>query len=229
MRLSKARVTKYRSVRDSGWFEIEAAKTIFVGPNEAGKSAMMQALQQINRPEGVRNFDALRDYPRSEYNDITTGKVKPGDVTVVEAHFALDDDDKAIIPQGFADATYVRGRRLDNSAWHTLIGGPAMSTYSSVKKDLAKLVVHVEGRMPALADGQAERVMPGAELATITGGWNDATVLEGAHGTNLDAWLQKVYAFVDEDNREEEDRHARLVVAAQLDGNRVATLKALDP
>ncbi len=67
MRLKKARVAKYRSIRDSGWFDVEHAKTILVGPNEAGKTALLQALQQIGPPEGVRRFDALRDYPRSEY------------------------------------------------------------------------------------------------------------------------------------------------------------------
>ena len=83
MRLKTARVTKYRSIRDTGLFEIEELKTIMVGPNEAGKTALLQALQQINPPKGVRQFDALRDYPRSEYNDITTKKVDPKDVTVV--------------------------------------------------------------------------------------------------------------------------------------------------
>ena len=79
MRLSKARVQSYRSIRDTGWFDVEEAKTILVGPNEAGKTVLLQALQQINAPEGIAGFDPLRDYPRSEYNDITTGKVKPAD------------------------------------------------------------------------------------------------------------------------------------------------------
>ena len=77
MRLTKARIQKYRSVRDTGYFDIETAKTILVDPNEAGKTVLLQALQQLNPPPGVRKFDALRDYPRSEYNDITTKKVDP--------------------------------------------------------------------------------------------------------------------------------------------------------
>ena len=51
------------------------------GPNEAGKTAVLQALQQINPPPDVPKFDALRDYPRSKYNDITTGRVDPKTVT----------------------------------------------------------------------------------------------------------------------------------------------------
>ena len=54
MKLIKARVQNYRSIRDTGEFEVEDLKIIMVGPNEAGKSAILQALQQTNRPEGVR-------------------------------------------------------------------------------------------------------------------------------------------------------------------------------
>lgn len=54
MHLVRARVENYRSVRDTGFFDIEPGKTIMVGPNEAGKSAVLQALQQINPPDGVK-------------------------------------------------------------------------------------------------------------------------------------------------------------------------------
>ncbi|MEE9385566.1 MAG: AAA family ATPase [Nannocystaceae bacterium] len=85
MRIIKAKVQKYRSIRDSGWFDVEDGKTIFVGPNEAGKTALLKALQQLNAPEGVDGFDALRDYPRSELNDLDSGRVKAAETTVVQA------------------------------------------------------------------------------------------------------------------------------------------------
>ena len=69
MRLTKARVQGYRSVIDSGWFEVENGKTILVGPNEAGKTAILQALQKLNPPEGVELFNPLRDYPRAKYDE----------------------------------------------------------------------------------------------------------------------------------------------------------------
>jgi predicted ATP-dependent endonuclease of OLD family len=105
MRLIRARIQKYRTVRDTDWFDIEKDKTILVGPNEAGKTATLQALQQLNPPATVPKFDALRDYPRSEYNDITTGKVKPSEVSVVEGVFALDEEDTKLIDEEFARAT----------------------------------------------------------------------------------------------------------------------------
>jgi hypothetical protein len=114
MRLQKARVQRYRSIRDTGWFEVEKDKTILVGPNEAGKTVVLQALQQINPPKGILGFDPLRDYPRSDFNDIMTGKVDPAQVTVVEAHFALEPKDLEGISPGFEDCIYVYGRTLNN-------------------------------------------------------------------------------------------------------------------
>ena len=79
MRLQKARVQKYRSIKDTGYFNVENNKTILVGPNEAGKTVLLRALQQINAPTEIDGFDPLRDYPRSEFNDITTEKVALSD------------------------------------------------------------------------------------------------------------------------------------------------------
>src|SRR4051812_35136615 len=114
MKLNKARVTNYRSIRDSGWIDFEPGKTIFVGPNEAGKTAVLRALQQINAPKDVLNFDVLRDYPRANYNDITRGTVDPAKTDVVVAEFELDDDDKSAIEDEFRAGRYTIGRRLDN-------------------------------------------------------------------------------------------------------------------
>ena len=93
MKLKKVRVQNYRSIRDTGDINVEKIKTILVGPNEAGKTASLQAIQQINAPEGVAGFDALRDYPRALYNDITLGKVDPAKTPVVSAEFELEASD----------------------------------------------------------------------------------------------------------------------------------------
>ena len=123
MRLSKAQVRKYRSIRDTGWFEIETGKTILVGPNEAGKTVILQALQQLHAPKGIEGFEALRDYPRSEYNkDIGRGTVDPATITVVEGHFKLEPGDLEGLPEGYRDCTYVYGRNLDNNPWLRLDG-----------------------------------------------------------------------------------------------------------
>ena len=108
MRLIKARVQGYRSIVDTGYFDVEDGKTILVGPNEAGKTAILQALQKLNPPEGVQLFDPLRDYPRARYDeDIKNGNIDPKKLTVVEGHFTLEDADKPELPEAYHSVTYV--------------------------------------------------------------------------------------------------------------------------
>lgn len=45
MRLVSARIQKYRSIRDTGWFDVEHGKTILVGSNEAGKTVSVQSVR----------------------------------------------------------------------------------------------------------------------------------------------------------------------------------------
>ena len=226
MRLKKARVTKYRSIRDSGWFDVEHGKTILVGPNEAGKTALLQALQQVNPPKGARGFDPLRDYPRSEYNDITAGRIRPEDITVVEAHFALEDADKDAVPAEFRDCTYVCGRMLNNSAWHRLEKGPPPTTYGAIKKDLARLSSHVDSQV-AQPPGGAIPSLPSAKLAAITDAWNDTVEIAGNAAELLTVWLKQVLPLVDESKKVEERRHDRLTAAVTLAEHRTTALNIL--
>src|SRR5438045_628518 len=139
MRLRKARIRKYRSIRDTGLFDVESTKTILVGPNEAGKSALLSALQRINPPGSIRRFDALRDYPRAEFNDVMAGRIRLEDTTIVEGHFDLEAADKETIPAEFHECRYIYGRRVDNSGWHMLEGGPSSKRFGDLKKDILRL------------------------------------------------------------------------------------------
>ncbi len=228
MRLKKARVQKYRSIRDTGLFEVEAAKTILVGPNEAGKTAVLEALQQINPPSGVRGFEALRDYPRSEYNDITTGKVKPEHVTVVEAHFELEAEDKNSVSPDFRECTYVFSRRLDNSASHRIDGGPLIPTYGSLKKDLLRLAAHVDKRTPKPDEEGFPAETFGDKLATLTQGWRDSTLIGDEQSSQLKGWLEQALPSMDESNEQEEARYDRLISDVGIAVRRSETLKALE-
>jgi predicted ATPase len=157
MRLVAARIQKYRCIRDTGWFDIEPAKTIFVGANEAGKTAILQALQQLRAPAGVAGFDSLRDYPRSEYSDFTVSRADPESIDVVSARFRLDSLDIAELPPGYEDATYVCGRKLDNSSWHRIEGGPERPAYTAdLDEDLGDLAAYVDGQHAAAAPAQAQ-------------------------------------------------------------------------
>jgi hypothetical protein len=222
MRLSKAHIRSYRSIRDTGEFEVEAEKTILVGPNEAGKTVILQALQQLNAPKGIEGFEPLRDYPRSEYNrDIGRGAVDPATVTVVEGHFALEPDDLEGLPEGYAECTYVYSRKLDNKARHRIEGGPSVPTYGVLSKDLTRLCAHVDARK------SPNDPAPGAALTELTQGWNDATRVEAEYAAGLRAWLEVALPSIDETNKAEEDRHDRLLRACKVADERAVALNHL--
>lgn len=225
MRLQRARVTNYRGIIDTGWFDVEKNKTIMVGPNEAGKTAVLQALQQINPPKDTPKFDALRDYPRSRYNDITTGRVDPKAVTVVEVEFELDDADRAAIPPTMHGVRYAFGRRLDNTAWHNLLDAPSLPNYGVITKDLTRLCAHIDARAEAKTPGGSP---PSADLAAITNGWIAATTIDGERATALKAWLDKSLPLIDETNDTEEARFDSLVAVATAHLDGTSALKVLD-
>jgi len=208
MRLVKARVQNYRSVIDSGLFEVELNKTILVGPNEAGKTAILQALQKLNPPSDVAKFEALRDYPRSKYNDITTGKVKPENVTVVEGQFLLEPKDKIGLPLGYENATYIYRRKMDNEGNHELVGGPALPTYAEIEKDLKRLVAHVEGRIASGA--VVSPIKLGDNLQSFVANWKDTTVIYKPQYDQITTWLDQVLPLLDESNEAEEKRYAKI-------------------
>ncbi|MXN44151.1 AAA family ATPase [Shinella kummerowiae] len=222
MKLSKARVTDYRSVKDSGWIDFEQSKTIMVGPNEAGKSAILRALQQINAPSGTAKFDVLRDYPRKDYNDITTQKVDPATTVVVIAHFTLDADDKASIDEDFRQATYVFTRYLDNTYNHTFEGGPERPTTEGIAKDLQRLAAHIDTRQKD--DEEKSSTLLETALAKWSGGnyW-----LQGDIATAVSTWLTKHLPLIDEANETEEARYDKLLKLTKFAARRDAALQAL--
>ena len=66
MNITRAKVTNYRSIDDSGWVSLDNVTTL-VGKNESGKTAFLQALRRLNPVGGANgNFDIM-DYPRKGY------------------------------------------------------------------------------------------------------------------------------------------------------------------
>lgn len=69
MKLTKATVTNYKSIENSGDVPIESGVTVLVGINESGKSAFLEALYKA-RPvlEGAK-YNYVYDYPRKDFLD----------------------------------------------------------------------------------------------------------------------------------------------------------------
>ena len=227
MRLRKARVRKYRSIRDTGLFDIEPGKTILVGPNEAGKSALLEALQRINPPGGMQYFDALRDYPRAEFSDVMAGRVRLEETTLVEAHFELEGPDKEVVPPELRECRYVYGRRVDNSAWHALEGGPSLIKFGDLKPQILRLLAHVDPRVPRGLDGLSSSPLPSDRFTEITRNWTDTDEIKGERAAALKRWLDKIFPLVEEDNEIEEKRYDEIIAAVSVEERRLNAVKAL--
>jgi energy-coupling factor transporter ATP-binding protein EcfA2 len=144
LKLVNVHIRNFRSVNDSTEFEIECDKTILVGANEAGKTALLRALQTVNPPSGEDpGLDALRDYPRRLYSEIHTDEVHPRNVPVASAKFVLDSEDiaalRAVDAEIFAGAsTWELTRYLDNNSTWRLSGIPHSCAVSDIDKDLTR-------------------------------------------------------------------------------------------
>ncbi|ASS53264.1 OLD family endonuclease [Rhizobium leguminosarum bv. viciae] len=212
MKLFKARVQNYRSVRDTGEFAVEDVKTILVGPNEAGKTAVLQALQRLKPPSDLKPLNALRDYPRALYNDIATGKVKPSNVVVATGWFSLDADDLKELPPSHnpAGTEFVVSRHLDNSLRYHCTSAPEYPWFRIFRSDLLRLVAHMDRNDAAKSAS--------ASLSAIIGDWNDSTAVTGKFATGLTSWLDANIALVDEDNDKEMSRYDELLAKVKLWG-----------
>lgn len=210
MKLFKARVQNYRSIIDTGEFEIETLKTIMVGPNEAGKTVILKALQQLNKPSDVPGFDVLRDYPRSLFNNISTGKISAKDVTVVTGYFQLEQSDKDLLPQEFKECIYKRYKNIDNQTYHTLENAPASVYYKDIKNDLARLLAHLD-KQYTIENPTEEIKIPSKLFHPLITLWKDYTTLSGDNAVKLKALLEKHFTVIEEGNEKEEARYSKLL------------------
>ncbi len=94
MKLTKVQATNFRSIEDSGEFEI-GDLTCLVGKNEAGKTAILRAIQGI-QPTDSFEYDRTRDYPRRYLNKFDD-RHPDGQSPVARTWWALNDDDVAEI------------------------------------------------------------------------------------------------------------------------------------
>jgi len=104
VRLIEYRVREFRSVWDSEPIEVDDQITCLVGKNEAGKTALLQALYRTNPiiPADA-NYDETYDYPKKEVedyrHDVEKNVREPA--VVVEATYSLEDSDREHVARWF--------------------------------------------------------------------------------------------------------------------------------
>lgn len=98
MFLKSARVENFKCIEDSGPFSLKPV-TCLVGKNEAGKSALIEALYKLNPDvEEKGEFDDLLEYPRRKYSSYKERRERePANVLTTE--WELDRDDLEALEQ----------------------------------------------------------------------------------------------------------------------------------
>ena len=100
MRLVSFRVTNFRSIQDSGSIAVGDSLCL-VGKNEAGKTAVLNALAALNpHPSTPMILDVERDYPRHKLTEYQKVAAKEPAVVVTTA-WELDEGDRTAIEEEF--------------------------------------------------------------------------------------------------------------------------------
>jgi hypothetical protein len=104
MRLVRAKVENFRSVENSGEFNLDAQSTCLVGKNEAGKTALLTALYRLNPIfEAESKFDRQKDYPRRYLGDYAE-RHNGTDPNVVTTWWELEPTDRERLTEAFGPA-----------------------------------------------------------------------------------------------------------------------------
>ncbi|WP_203225584.1 AAA family ATPase [Kocuria sp. SM24M-10] len=200
----------YRSVIDSTQFEVESDKTIMVGVNEAGKTAILKALRHIKPPvvdPGTDrvNISILEDYPRRLLNQIQTKQLDPSDVEVVRATFILDAGDLAALPKALgvkSGATFTVYRFLDNDQQYSWTGFPQPDDFGTLISDVKRLRAYLAKGVQG-----AERVVAALEDMES---WPMEEPLSAKNEETFARTIREAETLVDEDNTKELARWKRL-------------------
>ena len=85
MKLTRFKVTNFRSVDDSDWIEVDDVTTL-IGVNESGKTNLLLPLWKLN-PARDGEIQQTSDFPKKMFGEI---RAKPADYPFVTAEFTTD-------------------------------------------------------------------------------------------------------------------------------------------
>ncbi|MDX2078068.1 MAG: AAA family ATPase [bacterium] len=140
MQLKQVQIQNYKSIEDSTLFSI-AQTTCFVGKNEAGKSALLEALYKLNPTEKEKEFfNSGVEYPRrhlTDYDDTlsqnhnvltTYWELKQTEINQLESLFgeSILEDNRVIARKGYDNRVLwncqiKQDKIVDNFIEHSLL------------------------------------------------------------------------------------------------------------
>lgn len=208
MRLTQARVTKFRSIEDSGWVSFDDV-TCLVGKNESGKTAFLQALARLRPVPGMPSkYDPVMNYPSKDYG-LYRRKHADNPDTVVEVKFELTDDQMADIEAMFGAGVMTSGKTVglskdykNQSPWSFNTEEVVVVKHLLGKAGLsAPVLAEAEGvatvpALLALLSGLAEPMAATTAVIATINGWPGG-LFRRQLTTLLNAWAPRFFYFDD--------------------------------
>lgn len=170
MKLLEVRVREFKSIWDSGPLKLDRATTCLVGKNEAGKTALLEAIYRLNpiiKIDG--NFDVTDDYPRSMVEDYTQD-VESGrrtHATVIQATFGLEKPEIDAVSAQFGPSALARPEVVLSKGYAKHKNGETIF-YVDVPIIESAIVRHLVDsfQLPEPVKSEVEKIATLAQLST---------------------------------------------------------------
>lgn len=217
MRLIKVQVQNYRSIIDSGELDIEKIKTVFVGINEAGKTTLLKAINQLNPASEVEEISLLRDFPRAKYADHIKGQDVEkvcSSTLLVKGTFCLEPSDIEQILVNFpeieeldldlAAVLYIKNKYYQG--YNHLLENFNRFTYGEVKKNILRLIEVLT------QPSNAEQLIHDINFI-LQQSKGDRYYIQELEAVKLKALIEQAEIKIDEENQKELDRISNILKA----------------
>lgn len=123
MKLKAVRVENYKSIYDSGRFEVGGV-TCLVGKNEAGKTALLQSLYKLNPAiPADADFLPVMEYPRTKWLEYQSRAEGAEQDNVLSTEWLLDEDDKKLFDSELGPGALTSDSVTITKGYGNIIGG----------------------------------------------------------------------------------------------------------
>jgi predicted ATP-dependent endonuclease of OLD family len=214
MRLKEFRVQKFRNILDSNPIAVEEGTTCFVGKNESGKTALLQALYRAKPAYGA-SFDVDEDYPRwLLVRDRKSGVAE--EAQPIQVVFVIEDEDRAAAEEVFGPGVLIS----TEVAWAI---GYDDTRYFDLEIDESAAVANLLATL-ALRSPTATRLRSSKSVAALSEALEDwrEELQETPKSADTSTTLAEI-ATVDQELRKAFDGHTPDYIVSELLWSRVPT------